>query len=126
MELDGTLPYPQKPTTGLYSEPDVSNPHLLTIWHKFSILLLLLLLLLLLAAQVLLFVVLFNTTASRPATHCPIQEVPGGKAAGAQSWPFTCILGATGLLALHTVVTNLDPLVSLLLTLFHYKTRACL
>jgi hypothetical protein len=98
MEPDGTLPYPQKPTTGLYTEPDVSNPHLPTIWRKFSILLLLLLLLLLLvvvvvvAGQVLLFIVLFNTTASRPATHRPIRAVPESKAAGAQSWPFTIYL----------------------------------
>jgi len=122
MEPDGTLPYPQKPTTGFYTEPDVSNPHLPTIWRKFSRLLLLLLL----AGQVLLFIVLFNTTASGPATHRAIREVPGSKVAGAQSWPFTCIVGATGLPDLHTVVTNLDPFVSFLLTLLHDETLACL
>jgi len=32
MEPEGSLPYSQKPGTGLYSEPDVSSPQLPTIF----------------------------------------------------------------------------------------------
>jgi len=32
METEGSLPYPQQPTTGPNPEPDASNSHLLTLF----------------------------------------------------------------------------------------------
>jgi hypothetical protein len=34
MELEGSFPYSQEPTSGSYTEPDVSNPHLATLFPQ--------------------------------------------------------------------------------------------